>query len=248
MMRHCFAFSQLNAWIGWLFVLGATHFVVASLLILFPGLAEEWSVNTVGVNASYFAGSIPFTVAAYLQLFQAANQPPMEHETQSNREGRRVLFGWQPDDAGWLSCALQFVGTLCFNLNTFDAMMPSLTFIEYDVMVWVPNVVGSLLFLASGYLAFIEVCHRFWDWHPSSLSWWVVFVNLLGCIAFLFSSFCAILLPGITGAQLETLAVIFTLVGACCFLQSSMMMLVESALGAHHPEPQETGPNEEVLD
>jgi hypothetical protein len=39
-------------------------------------------------------------------------------------------FGWSPRDIGWLSCALQFIGTLLFNVNTFDAMLPDLSWLS----------------------------------------------------------------------------------------------------------------------
>ncbi len=68
--------SKLNWWIGVVFALGSLLFAAASVLSLSPALAARFSLETVSINAIYFAGSIPFTVAAYLQLFQAANVPP----------------------------------------------------------------------------------------------------------------------------------------------------------------------------
>ena len=107
-----------------------------------------------------------------------------------------MLFGWRPHDIGWLSRALQFIGTILFNFNTFDAMIPSLNWFQQDLLIWVPDIVGSILFLASGYLAFIETCHAHWAWNPRSISWWVVFTNLLGCVGFMISALFAIVLPG----------------------------------------------------
>ena len=37
----------------------------------------------------------------------------------------------------------------------------SLTWFEQELVVWAPNIVGSTLFLASGYLAFVETCHGY---------------------------------------------------------------------------------------
>ena len=219
---------KLNWWIGGIFALGSLLFAAASVLSLSPALAARFSLETLSINAIYFAGSIPFTVAAYLQLFQAANVVPLQIAHAEKSERFRV-FGWKPYDAGWLSCALQFVGTILFNFNTFDAMIPSLTWFEEDLVVWAPNIIGSILFLASGYLAFIETCHGYWSWQPWSISWSVVFINLLGCAGFLISALLSIFLPGPPDAAMVTLAVAFTLQGAICFLVGSLLMLPETA-------------------
>ena len=125
---------KLNWWIGGVFALGSLLFAVASVLSLNPTLAARFSLETESINAIYFAGSVPFTVAAYLQLFQAANVVPFE--TLNDAQPRRLRgFGWKPTDVGWLSCALQFAGTILFNFNTFDAMIPSLTWFEEDLVV-----------------------------------------------------------------------------------------------------------------
>ncbi len=219
---------QLNWWIGTVFALGSLLFAGASVLSLAPALARAWSLEPMEVNAIFFAGSIPFTIAAYLQLFQAANAG--EFTPDGTRPlCRHEFFGWRPHDIGWLSCALQFVGTILFNFNTFDAMIPSLTWFRQDLVIWVPNVVGSVLFLASGYLAFIETCHAHWAFEPQSLSWWVVFTNLVGCLGFMISAGFAVFLPGPPDAKAITLSLVCTLLGAIGFLIGSLLMLPEAA-------------------
>jgi hypothetical protein len=219
--------KRLNWWIGIVFALGALLFALASLLSLSPDLAALWSMKSSTINAIFFAGSIPFTTAAYLQLFQAANAG--EFLANHPRSGQRAsLFGWRPRDIGWLSCALQLVGTILFNFNTFDAMIPSLTWFEEDLVIWAPNIIGSILFLASGYLAFIETCHAHWAWKPKSISWWVVFTNLLGCAGFMISAVFAIVLPGTPNIEVITISVLFTLLGAIGFLVGSLLMLPEA--------------------
>ena len=37
------------------------------------GARKIWSLDAAQINAIFFAGSIPFTTAGYLQLYQAAN-------------------------------------------------------------------------------------------------------------------------------------------------------------------------------
>jgi hypothetical protein len=143
-------------------------------------------------------------------------------------------FGWRPQDIGWLSSALQFVGTILFNINTLDAMLPSLDWLQQDLEIWAPDFIGSILFLASGYLAFIETSHAHWAWKPKSISWWVVFINLLGCVAFMISAVLAVVLPGATITSMVTLSIVFTLIGAIGFLVGSLLMLPESVL-EHEP-------------
>ena len=110
--------QRLNWWIGIIFAIGSLFFAWASVLCLAPALARALSLDMAGINAIFFAGSIPFTIAAYLQLFQAANAG--DYRPDGPRSPRRTLFfGWRPHDIGWLSCALQFMGTILFNLNTF---------------------------------------------------------------------------------------------------------------------------------
>lgn len=222
---------QLNWWIATNFAIGSLLFAIASILSLWPAPATAWALVSTEINAIFFAGSIPFTTAAYLQLFQAANAGEFLAGA-TIRHRRLVLFGWRPHDVGWLSSALQFVGTILFNFNTFDAMLPSLTWFQQDVVIWVPNILGSILFFLSGHLAFIEVCHAHWAWKPQSVSWWVVFVNLWGCVAFLASALLALVLPGPENAGVLMLSVTFTLLGAICFLGGSLLMLPEAAYAA----------------
>ena len=219
--------QELNWWIGNVFALGSVLFALGSVLSLAPALARAWSLDTAQLNAIFFTGSIPFTIAAFLQLYQAANVRDLLPGS-IDAAPRRSLLAWRPRDAGWLSCALQFVGAVLFNLNTIDAMIPSLSWFEEDLVIWAPNIVGSILFLAAGYLAFIETCHAHWAWKPSEISWWVVFANLLGCIGFLLSSVFAIVLPDGPNFEAATISLDFTLLGAVGFLAGSLLMLPEA--------------------
>jgi hypothetical protein len=222
--------GQLNWWIGTVFALGSFLFGLGSLLGLLPALANACGLDASTINAIYFSGSIPFTIAAYLQLFQAANAGTISPETGARvPPARRIFFGWQPGSIGWLSSALQFVGTLFFNINTFDSLIPVSTTAAQDLVVWVPDFLGSVLFLVSGYLAFAENAHAWWRWEPGSISWWVTFTNLAGCVAFMLSA-CFAFVPA-HGANLAAtfLAVTFTLIGAVGFFAGSLLLLPEAA-------------------
>lgn len=217
---------HLSWWIGAVFAVGSSLFALGSALSLDPELARAWGFDSAAINETFFIGSIPFTTAAYLQLFQAANAGDPSHPDEHS-SGRPVWFGWYPHRIGWLSCALQFVGTLLFNLNTWDAMQPDMGWFQLDLKVWAPDLAGSMLFLASGYLAFAETCHGYWAWNPKSISWWVTFINLMGCVAFMFSAELAFVPPHAAGPALSS--VTFTLIGAICFWVGSLLMLPETA-------------------
>jgi hypothetical protein len=225
--------KDLNWWIGVIFAFGSALFAAGSVLTIGTSLGQRHSLDP---NVIFFAGSIPFTTAAYLQLFQAANAGDPGQPDRSVQKPRAV-FGWKPLEIGWLSCALQFLGTLLFNANTFNATLPGLPWWQQDLAVWVPDFVGSILFLASGYLAFGEACHTYWAWEPQSLAWWITFTNLLGCIAFMISAFFAFVPKEAFPFNAALISVFFTLLGAFAFLAGSILMLPEASDAASHGSP-----------
>jgi hypothetical protein len=228
-LRQLFLPSRLNWWIGIGFATGAILFVFGAILSLAPGLAVAWSFDMRADNMTFVAGSIPFTIAAYLQLYQAANVAEFTPGG-TPVSGPVAIFGWRPGDIGWLSCALQFPGTLLFNINTIDAMVPGIGWIQQDGYIWLPDFFGSLLFLASGYLAYAEIGHTHWSWHPSNLSWLATVANLFGCVSFLISALFAFVPPWPQSADAGWIATAFTLLGAVGFLLGSLMMVLEAAV------------------
>ncbi|MDG2185450.1 MAG: hypothetical protein P8K79_07210 [Mariniblastus sp.] len=218
---------RMNWWMGVIFSLGALLFGLASLLSLDSTAMNEMSGWREMVAATFFVGSLFFTAAAYLQLFQSANarEFPLQKPGSSRR---KILFGWRPRDIGWVSSALQFVGTIWFNLNTFDGMLPDVGWIRQDLLLWFPDMIGSIFFLISGRLAFLETCHKRWRWQPNNISWWVVFSNLLGCVAFMIAAVLAVSLPVPVASWISVSSVVFTLVGSIGFLIGSLLMLPES--------------------
>lgn len=219
---------QLNWWIGTVFACGSALFIIGGILSLAPQAAASWALDSTAVNSIFFAGSIPFTAAAYLQLYQAANAPESVAAGSTPRADV-VYFGWRPGNLGWLASALQFAGTLLFNVNTFDAMQPDLDWLQQDLEIWGPDMAGSILFLASGYLAFKEWCQAHWAWHPHNLSWWITFINLLGCVAFMLSAVLAFVPPAGMAAEAVTLSIVFTVLGAVAFLIGALLLWPEAA-------------------
>lgn len=152
-----------------------------------------------------------------MQLVQAANasRPPDEYDGPGAR--RFSLIGWRPHQAGWLSSFTQFVGTRAFNADTFDAILNRSRWYVEDARIWLPDMVGSILFLVSGYLAFIEAGRRYSTWRPKELSWRIVFINLLGWVAFMIAALLSYYPNGAQAAWIVTLSTVNTSIGAFCF-------------------------------
>ncbi|TCK28592.1 hypothetical protein EV667_2599 [Ancylobacter aquaticus] len=219
-----------NWWTGGLFALGSLLFLLGSLLSLLPA---DLGLAATPINVVFFMGSIPFTLAGYLQHFQAANASAFTLDPSDTAAPRRIaLIGWHPQSPGWLSTFCQFVGTVAFNFNTFDPLVVGDGWEVQDLAVWLPGMIGSVLFLASGYLAFVETAHRYWSWRPRQLDWQIVFVNLLGCFAFMAASTLAYVPRGGEAWWIPDLANILLGLGAFGFFLGAALMMRESAAAA----------------
>ena len=134
--------------IGVLFMIGSACFAVASL----PGAS---SVSDKAVGVIYFVGSIFFTTAASEQLRVARG------------EGKEA----------W-AAGVQFAGTLFFNVTTFFGMYHHFEAHTSNLLVWSPDVFGSICFLASSVLAELAVLHAVLVIRRSAT------LNLVGSVAF----------------------------------------------------------------
>jgi hypothetical protein len=210
---------RLSWWIGVLFAIGSTCFLVGP----FPGFVEL--VGSAVDGMVFFVGSLFFTTAAALQWLQTVNAAPGP----VGRRARLRVASFEPHRIDWWSSGLQLVGTLLFNVNTFHALQEGLDAQAYDRLVWTPDALGSACFLASGYLAYVEVCggHRL----PSvrTLEWKIAAVNLVGCVAFAVSAVAAFWVPS-QGSVLDLAAAnAFTALGGLCFLVGAVLLLPEGA-------------------
>lgn len=224
--RHRYFQRHLNRRIALLFAAGSLLFMLGGILSLAPPLAVRLALESSGINSIFFAGSIPFTAAAYLQLFQAANAAPSDTR-QPSAAPAVAWFGWRPGDINWLGCALQFFGTVMFNVNTFDALLPQLNWRQQDLAIWAPDMVGSALFLASAFLAYVECWRSPGSWQPGRLAWWICIINLLGCIAFMLSAVLAFIPAAGQADVAVSLSLLATVVGAAAFLAGGLLMLPE---------------------
>jgi hypothetical protein len=211
----------LNWWIAVLFMIGSWHFVSGSVLVL------AGSTYAYLIDAIFFIGSIFFTSAGYSQYYQAINAAEaLDKEGQESRSAKRRFFAWQPHRIDFWATFPQFLGTLAFNMSTFAAFI-NVQWLGYDLLVWVPDYVGSILFLISGTAALFEFCHHFWCQQTGNITWWIVMINFIGCVAFMISAVVAFVRPDPIFDNLATWATLFTLIGAVCFFVAAYLMWPE---------------------
>lgn len=214
--------DRLSWWIGVLFAIGSTCFLVAAV-------ASQWgaAADPAAIGVTYFVGSIFFTSAAYGQYWQAVNVP---HGPLTGSLRRRLRpVSWEPKRIDWLSAVIQFAGTLAFNVSTFEAMKKGLDTRQTNLRVWAPDAVGSVCFLLSTVLAYAEVCRRWICFRRRSLSWWIVALNLAGSIAFGASAIGALIEPSDAEPVNAALANAGTALGALGFLIAAVLLLPEAA-------------------
>jgi hypothetical protein len=167
----------------------------------FPGFVHF--VGSEADAAIFFAGSLFFTLAAGLELREG-----------TVRRGRR----WGTDPSWW-SAAVQFAGTLLFNVSTFAALQDSLSTQQENRLVWTPDLFGSACFLVSGVLAY-----RVARGARPGREWKAAAVNLAGCLLFGVSAVASYVVPS-TGSMLDLAAANWsTALGALCFFIGALLM------------------------
>lgn len=185
-------------WVATLFMIGASLFALGCVMAL-RDVTNDFAMRTV-----FFTGSLFFTSAAYCELRLTSLANPVEHA----------------------SAISQFIGTLLFNANTFDSFFDLRWFVS-DTLVWSPNIFGSIMFLISAALVMLHICKRWWSWNFRSLVWWNAVINYAGCVAFMISAILSFTLPAPLSGYYDTLATVFTLIGALCFFVGAYMMWPE---------------------
>ena len=158
----------------------AVGFGVGSALFAAGAMLSVMQADVVFTSVVYALGAVCFTTAAGVQWRSAADHHPPS----------------RLKDPDWMSAAIQFAGTLYFNVMTIRALILSIdaTSVSYDA-VWQPDVVGSLLFLISSWVAWHPIAreHRHHLLHGRSLL--ICWANMLGSVFFGISAVGAKMLP-----------------------------------------------------
>jgi hypothetical protein len=208
-------------WIGVLFAIGSLCFLIAPLPAFVRLVGEQAD------GAVFFVGSLFFTSAAALQWLETINAdagPGAGHK-------RRIrLVTWEPRRVDWWSSVVQLLGTLFFNVTTLRALTTAVSSSSYNQHVWRPDLFGSVCFLVSGYLAYVEVTGGLLRRRPRrTLETGIVGVNLLGCVCFMVAGVASYVIPSSTGVVSVTAVNVGTSLGALCFLVGAVLLLPEGA-------------------
>ena len=203
-------------WIAVLFAVGSLLFALGAV----PGYAS--AVGARWDTVTFFAGSLFFTAASFLSYREAVDASP-----HGLNPGHRRFFTYQPGRIDWWATAVQFVGTLYFNVSCGVAMAANLSATTAHQHVWRPDAIGSVCFLVSSVLSWYEACHGWAAWRPTSWSWWITLVNVLGSIAFGISAVAGYINPVTGQVHNAGRANTQTLIGAICFLIGAVLLLPE---------------------
>ncbi|MGA4538796.1 hypothetical protein ACPA54_02220 [Uniformispora flossi] len=210
--------------------IAATAFVVGGALFAAGAAVAQFGSGDATTCASiYFAGGLFFNTGGYVSLLQVVNAP----RHLPGGEGRLVTRPWrwwsyEPTRVDWLSTFVLFTGTLVFAVNLLDSFLQGLNVQQVNRLIWTPDVIGCLLFLISGHLAFVEICHRSRPClRQRSLGWRIVAVNQFGSVLFMVSALAAYTRPATGSLVNADIANWGTLVGALCFSVGGVLQLFE---------------------
>jgi len=221
--------TRLTWWVAVLFIIGSGFFSVGGFAISFPAHTSKVLVTGITVDWIFFIGSLFFTAAAYCQLLEEINAG--DSDGLYADEERLDVFqwlAWRPKRIGYMASLAQLIGTVMFNFNTGNAFINELSWVQQNILIWTPNIIGCICFLIASRLAFMEVCHGYWGWQPENIEWWVTVLNLLGSIGFMVSALYSLAVPqGDSSATFSLLSALFTFQGALCFFVASYLLLPE---------------------
>lgn len=213
---------RLNAIAAIAFAIGGALFAAGAAVAQF-GSGEATECASI-----YFAGGLFFNTGGYVSLLQVINAP--RHV--GGGEGRLVTRHWrwwsyEPMRVDWLSTFVLFAGTLVFAVNLLDSFLRGLNVQQTNRVIWAPDVIGCILFLVSGHLGFVEICHGRLCIRPRHIGWWMVAINQLGSVLFMVSALAAYTRPATGSLVNADIANWGTLAGALCFSLAGLLQLRE---------------------
>lgn len=189
---------------AWGFAVGSLFFMVGAV----PFYQE--AVGTVVADLTFFVGALFFTAAGFIQLALSGRRPP--------RHG-----GNRPDRFDWWSAAVQFVGTLFFNISTTDALITAINSQTRLSSGWRPDAFGSICFLVSSAFAVVATTERDRLWDPRARTWRCTWLNMLGSVLFGLSAIGAFVLPSTDDLVSLFWANAGTFLGAACFFAAAVL-------------------------
>jgi hypothetical protein len=189
---------------SWGFAIGSVFFMVGAV----PFYAS--AVGSTMDDLTFFIGSLFFTAAGFIQLSLSGRRVPRR------RTNRADAFDW------W-AAAVQFVGTLFFNLSTIEALITAINSGTRLADGWRPDALGSVAFLISSAFAVVATTDRDTLWDPHARTWRCSWLNMVGSVLFGISAVGAFVLPATTDLVSLFWANFGTFSGAVCFLLAAVL-------------------------
>jgi hypothetical protein len=204
-----------------------------SLFAVGAAVAQLGSGDATAAASVYFAGGLFFYTGAYASLLGAINAPRSIGAGGTLAGERWRWWSYEPERIDWLSTFVLFAGTLAFAVSLLDSFLEGLTTQQVNRLIWAPEVVGCVLFLISGHLAMVEICHRSRPClRQRDLGWSIVAINQIGSILFMVSALAAFIRPETSSEVNVTIANWGTLTGAACFAIGGVMQACERPAAA----------------
>ena len=202
--------------------------VGGSLFTLGAAESQLGSGDAATAASIYFGGGLFFSTGGYASLLGAINAPRSLDATGAPVAGRWRWWSYEPHRIDWLSTFVLFVGTLAFGVSLIHSFLTGLTTQQVNRMIWTPEMIGCVMFLVSGHLGMVEICHRSRPClRRRDLAWWIVAVNQVGSILFMIAALAAFTRPA-TGSEVNvTIANWGTLTGALCFAVGGILQAFE---------------------
>ena len=169
-----------------LFAIGSVCFMVGA----FPGFVQL--VGSAADGTVFFVGSVFFTSAALIQYLEAANADRDlagggGADAPVSRSSRTGSTGGRRGSSSSGRCS----STSTPSARCSRASTPP----QVDRLVWAPEAVGSICFLISGLLAYLEVRDGGIFSAKRTLEWKISTVNFAGCILFGISAIAGVHRP-----------------------------------------------------
>lgn len=189
---------------AWGFAIGSLCFFAGTLPLYVSWAGVVWT------NVTFFVGSIFFTLAALVQLLLSGRRPPRGDTNPADR-------------ADWWSAAIQFAGTLLFNVSTAAALLGAIARPDAVGVGWRPDAWGSVAFLVSSTLAVVATRDRERLWDRDARTWHGTWLGFLGSVAFGVSAVAAYVVPATGDLVSEEWTNLGTAIGALCFFTAAVL-------------------------
>ncbi len=102
-----------------------------------------------------------------------------------------------------------------------------MSYVAIDIVIWLPNLIGSVLFLVAAFFAWLEIFHDKQVKAFYSVTWWIIWINLLGSILFQRSAFRSFVHLDSGELVNGVIALNATLYGAVCFFIGAYLLIIE---------------------